>query len=390
MDYSVALGGEEILVEGLLYAQQNGLNKTCAQVALRSLLSRITRRDISYKQINDIARQEAETQHQDFNPANGLNTLQIRAILKAFGIQFRDYDYTLGDPDLDDPNKRLHHPYQKYVYGGVESGMGALVGFRFTGPAIQEDVCHIIPFYGHTFNKDTWVPEADVAYFRVGENLGYVPSENWTSSFLGHDDNFGPNFCIPRLYIHPEQVEYVAELLRPKIMFGGAQAEAVALQYLYSVFPYIDPSENTWLRRLAYYASPDIQRIVLRAISVDRETYIHHLSSATDWDQHTEDPKVIDILRKDLPHDLWVVEISMPQLFPANQRKLGDIVLNGGVELSDAQENHAHFVLARLPGRYFFIRSAESANPDFLSVPSNLKSHFPLITLDATRHKKVR
>ena len=61
--------------------------------------------------------------------------------------------------------------------------------------------------------------EADMAYFRVGESFGYIPSANWTSSFLGHDDNFGPCFCVPRLYISNDKVDYVAELLKPGIRF---------------------------------------------------------------------------------------------------------------------------------------------------------------------------
>lgn len=376
MKYSVSLGGQTIQIQGLLYAQQNGLNKACAQVALRSLLSKITHKDVSYKEINDIARQGSV----DFKPADGLDAEQIHDVLKAFKIQFRDHDYS-----EDNASERRRHPYQKYVYGGIESGMGALVGFRLSR-ARRRERRHIIPLYGHTFNKDTWAPEADVAYFPVSKSLGYVPSENWTSSFLGHDDNFGPNFCIPRLYINQRQVDYVAELLRPKMQFGGAQAEALALQYLYSVFPYIDVSKNVWLGRLAQ--SYKRQRIVLRAISVDSNTYIKHLSSETDWDGNTEYRRMIDILHKDLPHNLWIVEISIPQLFPANQRKLGDIVLNGEIELSDTSESHAQFVLARLPGKYFFVRD-KHAKPDFLTARSRLKSHVSVLTLDESTYKIV-
>lgn len=45
--YTVALGGQRTSMEGVLYAQQNVLNKACAQVALRSLISRIIEGDVS-------------------------------------------------------------------------------------------------------------------------------------------------------------------------------------------------------------------------------------------------------------------------------------------------------------------------------------------------------
>jgi hypothetical protein len=377
MQYEVELGGVSVSLDGILYAQQNQLNKSCAQVALKSLLSRLNQGEISYRQINDLAKRSSSI---SFDPAKGLDATQIRAVLEGFGVGFRDFDYTQFSEE-----ERKNHPYQKYLYSGVESGCGALLGFRLAGPATKGHERHIIPFYGHTFNKDTWAPEADVAYFRVGEKLGYVPSENWTSSFLGHDDNLGPNFCIPRLYIAPEKVDYVVELLKPGIMFGGAQAEALSLQFLYSVLNQLNQiahSSNAWLERLAHYSHPNIQRVVLRAIAVDRDTYIHHLKDERDWDGHSE-PKggVPDVLRRLLPKHLWIVEISIPQLFPANERKLGEIVLNGGVRLDPIKSSSSPFLLARLPGLYFFESPGKSKKQRFLVLQSDLASHLPVIRL---------
>jgi hypothetical protein len=389
MGYSVVLGSGNISLEGLLYAQQNTLNKVCAQVALRSLISRIIRRDVSYSEINELARKVSP---KDFDPSKGLSIERIQAVLVGFKIDFRDIDYN----STDDKYRALHL-YQKHIYAGVESGAGALLGFHFTGPAIEimkfvegrKAPKHIIPFYGHTFNKDTWMPEADITYFRVGEKLGYIPSENWTSSFLGHDDNFGPCFCVPRLYISPDKVDYVVELLRPGIKFGGAQAEALALSFLYSVLNWRNQQtglpQNTWLERLVYNAQDDVQRIIFRAITVERDTYIRHLSTEKDWDQNSEDKPAIDILRESLSNALWVVEVSIPQLFPANERKLGDIVLNGEITLSDGQGNRSPFLFMRLPGYYFSASTPGSSGPDFVTAPSKLMSHMPVIRLTETR-----
>lgn len=384
MEYSVALGSGNISLKGLLYAQQNELNKACAQVALRSLISRINRHDVSYREINELARQVSP---EDFDPSKGLSIERIRAILTGFKIDFRDIDYTSSGDEY-----RKRHPYQKHVYAGVESGVGALLGFHFTGPAIQIIQLvqrravprHIIPFYGYTFNKDTWMPEADIAYFRVGERLGYIPSENWTSSFLGHDDNFGPCFCIPRLYISSDKVDYVVELLRPGIKFSGAQAEALALLFLYSVLNQLNQTgfpENVWLKRLVHHAQRHVQSIILRPIAVERDTYVRHLSSEKDWDQNSEDKAVVDILHDSLPDALWIVEVSIPQLFPANERKLGDIVLNAETDLSDSQGKDSPFLFVRLPSCYFFALAAGRSDPNFLTVPSKLMSHFPVIKL---------
>jgi len=368
MRIRLKLGGFPIAVDGVIYAQQNQLNKACAQVALRSVISKILKRDIPYTEINGFARQALAG---TFDPARGLNAKQIRAVLGGFGIRFIDFDYS-QHPYYE----RRKNPYQKYIYAGIESGNSALLGFSLKGPAITYDTCHIIPFYGHTFNQDTWAPDAEISYFRVGERLRYVSSINWTSSFLGHDDNFGPNFCIPRLYISPKQVLYVAELLKPEFMYSGAQAEARSLRFLYTAIQR-QHSPNIWWQRLAFCTEPQVQRVVLRALSINRDTYIQHLSTESDWEGNRERPELVKVLSSWLPKHLWVIEVSIPQLFPANERKLGEIILDGALAINRSQDNRPHFYLARLPTLFYF----NLGKKEFLTVPSNLKSHLQVIRL---------
>ena len=369
--YELKVGQEIYLVDGVLYCQQNGLNKACAQVALRSILSRlIPEEDISYRKINNIANSVMA----GFSPGKGLNVSQIREILNSYGIKFRDIDYTLSSPEM-----RNALPYQKFAYAGLEGGAAALVGFRLSGRNLEEEAKHIIPIYGHTFNKDTWAPDADFSYFRIGEGLGYVPSECWTSSFLGHDDNFGPNFCIPRLYIEKEKVDYAVEIFREGVCYSGVQAEAMALNLLYSLLPQLSLNGNTWIARLLEWVSK--QQIVFRTISIQAEDYVDHLVSIVDWDGNTEDESIYRSFEDDLPEYLWVIEISTPQLFPANERKLGDIVFDATQELNTSDEEAMNnvFILARLPEAYFFGGDMADGTPEFTTIVSGIESHTDLI-----------
>ena len=369
--YRLTACDKEFEIIGLLFCQQNGLNKACAQVALRSLLSRILPEgDISYRRINRIA----EEVHPGFNPARGLDVQQIRRVLTDLGVKFHDIDYT-----QENDTQRLVLPYQKYAYAGLESGYGALVGFRLAGRELQEEAKHIIPFYGHTFNKDTWVPNAEISYFRIGERVGYVPSERWTSSFIGHDDNFGPNFCIPRLYIENDKVDYVVELFRKGVCYSGLQAEAIALNILYSILPNLDSSENTWILRLRQWTKK--QEVVFRAQSMESLEYMAHLGSLRDWENRAEKAELCELFEKEMPPFIWVVEISTPQLFPANERKLGEIVLDASKDL-EAQDDAAIFdvfIFARLPGIYLLGGEISDEVPQFSFVPSDIQSHTELI-----------
>ncbi|MCK9293470.1 MAG: hypothetical protein M0P70_00170 [Desulfobulbaceae bacterium] len=370
--YHLAVDGQIFAIKGLLYCQQNGLNKACAQVAIRSLLSRILPEgDISYRRINEIA----ATIKPGFNPQLGLSVPQIRQIFHEVGLLFNDVDYS------ENGGLRKDLPYQKFAYAGLESGGGALVGFRLTGRNLQEEAKHIIPIYGHTFNKDTWAPNADISYFRIGENVGYVPSESWTSSFLGHDDNFGPNFCIPRLYIARDKVDYVMEIFRPGVCYSGVLAEALALAILYSLLPCLTGSANKWILRLIQWTNK--QQVVFRAQAMTRDEYVNHLQALQDWEGNKEKTDFCTFLVNEMPRFIWLVEISTPQLFPANERKLGEIVLDATRKLN-LGENFSHndvFMFARLPGSYLFGGDIVGDNPQFTPVPSELLSHTELSRL---------
>ena len=370
--YCLTVGSHQsFAIQGVLYCQQNGLNKACAQVALRSLLSRIVPEgDISYRRLNEIA----ASMDPGFDPGNGLGVPQVRKILSELKIEFQDIDYTTSGKQM-----QQDLPYQKFVYAGMEAGAGALVGFRLAGQALQQEARHIIPIYGHTFNKDTWAPDAEVAYFKIGESVGYVPSESWTSSFLAHDDNFGPNFCIPRLYIGRDKVDYIVEIFKPGVRYSGVQAEALALDILYSLFSDLATTDNRWIERLTQWTK--LQRVVFRAQSLSGHEYVRHLRQVVDWEGNREDPAICDVLRDEMPKMVWAVEISTPQLFPANERKLGDIVLDATRRPVIDTDSHAGvvFLLARLPGMYLLGGDMSDSSPQFTPIPSLLRSHVDLI-----------
>ena len=361
--YSVRIGDKTFTARGVLYCQQNGLNKACAHVAIRSLLSRLVpEHDVSYSSMNKIAR-ECFTAR--YRPSGGLTVQQIRSILRHYEIEFRDIAYNENcevTPDI-----RKDQPYQKYLYSGIESGCGGLLGFSMDGPKATQER-HIIPFYGHTFNKDTWAPDADASYFNIGANVGYIPSDSWTSSFLGHDDNFGPCFCIPRLYVKAENVQYVVEVLQSGAQYNGIIAEAIALRLLYSLYPKLETS-NAWQKRLAQHVHPDNQKVVLRACCVQKEKYLTHLRCVRDWEGKSEEPGVLSALEAALPSMLWIVEFSIPHLFPANERKIGEIVLDARCP----PEGFLPFIIARLPGNYLTLTDRKSRS--YGRGPSRLQSH---------------
>jgi hypothetical protein len=157
VSFEVEFNGKRYSIMGVMYCQQNGLTKACAQVALRSLLA--TRRPDSPIKYSEINKAAGITK-----PSEGLRCDQIQRVLDHFGVNYRDVDYDI------EKDSRKYLPYSKLLYAGLENGFGGLLGFDLTG--VNEDGSevngrHIIPFFGHTFNQDTWAPRAQARTARA-------------------------------------------------------------------------------------------------------------------------------------------------------------------------------------------------------------------------------
>jgi len=108
--------------------------------------------------------------------------------------------------------------------------------------------------------------------------------------------------------------------------------------------------------------------------------YINHIKSLVDWDGNSERQDSIELFNKNLPDSFWLVEISVPQLFPANERKLGDVVINAQIDI-DIHNIYKHLLYVRLPGAYYMLgdSSTTDSNVCFNSFPSELTSHVSLL-----------
>ena len=111
-----------------------------------------------------------------------------------------------------------------------------------------------------------------------------------------------------------------------------------------------------------------------------KETYIEHLRNSPDWEGNTEHREFLQGLEGVLPSSIWVTEISIPQLFPANERKVGEVILNPFVRPDTSKDvDFDLFLMARIPCYYFFLDTIRNDNPMFLLLNSNITSHMPLL-----------
>ena len=373
--WECCITGEDLTIQGHLYAQQNGKTNCCAHVAVRSAAATFSGTgDLLYHEMNKII---------GGYTGGGLKNQQMVKILESVGATcfVGNFDVTQSsDPDF-------FIPFQKYIYGSIESGYPAII---FFGVRDHGDY-HAIPVLGHTFNQDNWVPRAERGYFKIGKKIRYIPSESWLSMFISHDDNFGSNYCIPRHYLHtgsesackeckkgnsPDThqacVCHVIGTMPNFIKINPIEAEAIGADYLFELKDNL-PTESDWHKRLKFYAEES--RLVLRPILVTADEYILHLESVTGWKGDKISAALLTTFRDNLSNDwYWLVELSVSELFAANKRKVGEVLIRATID-HNSKRSFDSFGLARLPG-YFALYNEEKGS--FAFVPSGIDDHVEL------------
>jgi hypothetical protein len=244
------------------------------------------------------------------------------------------------------------------------------------------DLCRI-SFWKKAVNEDALGDLTSDDCIGTGESIQYIPSRAWTSNFIVHDDNFGANLCIPQGFLSPENVGHVIELLPQGWAYSGVEAEVSAADYFYSILPHLSQFERLpWMRRLLDYVRT--KRLILRHVPISKTDYLKNLGEIDDWDGRKESEETIKLLGTVVAERFWMVEVSIPDVFSTNKRKLGEILLDAEFLISTALDG-ANFVMARFPGCFVFFESLDESNvPTFSTTPSNLLSHIPLFSVEYT------
>ena len=379
--WACQIAGYPLKIDGFLYAQQNNRTNVCAHVALRSAASLFhPQGDLTYREINRIVGIDHIKRKAGGSGGGGLSLEEMVGVLEQSGARCVIGDYQLPDAVSTEV------PFHKYIYGSIESGFPSLLAFQTNSGS-----GHVIPVFGHTFNQDTWVCNADQSYFKVADGPEYIPSESWLSMYLAHDDNFGSNFCIPQRYLHTSApccmkekklrcvwdrgVAGVIGTLPKQVALNPIQAEIIGADYLFSILPEL-PGSEIWKERFKWYAEKHL--MVLRPVLVEKSEYITHLRAVSNWDRKKINQTQISTLNKTLKEGYyWLVELSLPELFSANKRKVGEVLLNAE-EKATACRDFKNFALARLSDRLVFYSGGSALNPEYEFIDSGAQGHVEL------------
>ena len=403
--WTVAIAGRVFAVSGYLYAQQNRVTNSCAHVAVRTVATRFRGKDLCYRQMNEwVSEYRRNNGLEERPPGEGLTVKEICHLLGKSGAKtfVANYEDDEGPPV----------PYQLRLYSSIESGFPAIVVFGTGGQTHEDQPSHAIPVFGHTFNEDTWAPGADLLYFPLRQATKCLTSGAWVSMFIGHDDNAGSNYCIPQHYMEPHRicrntegnvvfdknnkpvscyqqggsVAYAIATVPDRIEADPIEAEAIAAEYLLAILGEVPENfpgwRERWQHRLAFKSDGKLlvrrpEAMILRTSLVTGAEYCRHLAAVQGWDRSKRIPGWLGkVLRLVAGDHFWMVEVSMPELFSANRRKVGEILIRADTEPS-LQRDAGSFLLARLPGCVAFLETSDLATSG-TSASQHLFSYYPV------------
>jgi hypothetical protein len=313
---------------GSFFCQQNDLTHVCAHAALRMGINSspaFKGQKLTNKLINDtlgIDHSKANGKQVGKYPKNstqesiGLTTQQIVKIVRSVGWKEHVAEFDMN-PAID---------YEAFIYPMIESGCPTILGVHNARTA------HVLAVLGHTLNSDRWSPEARLGYgaFPITQ---YISTSAWADHFIVSDDNFGMystlptevirNILVPKHNPNLHAALAIGLMPAPVTISGyGAEQAAAGLADKLVKLTKATP-QNRWLGLLQ---SDQSQKLVCRTLLSRKAEYVSTMSTVSDDRGKQLTKAEIQRLRKALPDRFWVTEVTVPNLYTGNKRKLGDIL----------------------------------------------------------------
>jgi hypothetical protein len=367
---------------GSFFCQQNDLTHVCAHAALRTGINSSPAYNgpkLTNKSINDVlgidhtnadGKRVGKYPQVPAEQSIGLTTEQIVKIVQFVGWKEHVAEFYLN-PAID---------YEAFIYPMIESGCPTILGVENVRTA------HVLAVIGHTWNSDRWSPEASHGYGAFPINP-YISSSAWADHFIVSDDNFGMYSTVP--------TEAIRNILVPKhnpnlhaslaigmmpagVTISGYGAEQKAAGLASKVLQHTQvTTQNKWLGMLQNDPS---QKLVCRTLLGKKAEYISAMSGVADDQGKRLTQAEIARLQACLPDRFWITELTVPNLYTANKRKLGDII-------SPASGSPQDFMTGAMTVFFWFPGlSWHEGSPALLGW--SLFSHIPILR-GASQNRKI-
>lgn len=308
---------------GTFFTQQNQFTHACAHAALRIAINswpQYRGRKLTYERINRILKADHAKLRGKLN--EGLEAKTIAKVIRALGYEPAVAEF-VNKPQIN---------YEDYLYPFVESSCPIILGIA------NPETEHVVTVLGHTFNSDRWT-EARHNYGTLPWSH-YISASAWADHFIVNDDNYGmyvtlpsealKNIIVPKynpnlhasvaIAVFPQRSSKRRRKPQEEVHpFTAEQWAGRAIKHLLSNAK--PKASNRWLRLLKTEHVP-----VFRTLIRDKKSYLEYLAAIHDDQGHSLNEREKKMIAQRLPDSFWVTEVTTPDLYTGNKKKVGEIV----------------------------------------------------------------
>ena len=364
-------------ITGSFFCQQNSVTSVCAHAALCMTLNNHSLLNI------DLVTPE------QINKTIGIDHQKIRFLHNKKGLKKDEVDSVLGKYGLYITYKSFLgeeiREYHDYIYKYIESRCPVLLTF-----STDKGIDHVVPILGHTLNSDTWKPEAELIYSKVGGRLSYFKSSSaYVDNFIIHDDNFGMYYCLPihslagAIFELAGDTAFKAVYATAVVPFGvitpPREAEWTSVLVAITILEKLQEKGtelDSWSKSFLSSINAEPPRpIITRTLLVEKRSYVMSIEGE-DFLGNSFTSEEKEMLTNYLPDKFWLTEMTLPDLYTANKNKIIDFFYPCDLppSIDPAVDIDNRWIQIRLPGSL-------RINKNDATFPMTVKSHFPIFRL---------
>jgi len=312
-------------------------------------------KDLTFPQIDDLL---SRTDPSVFTVGD------FKEVLRKMGLTLLKYEYS-------NPKDIPTIPPEQIIYSYIESGIPVFVVFG-TEDEKTEGVRHVVTVIGHTFNPDSWWPEAEKDYYSKVFKTKYLRSIAWID-FIIHDDNYGPFLTMPKdflridfgIYQTPWYIEHLPSKQKSKSQeewvtkIENLRIREVIVPFRKDVKITVEEAEQIAFKAITkteIWNPPKKYDKYYKESTLEwKETFFRHFKNenivlrtflirTSDLPNTFPEKRREEIRRIFSPEEmsplLWFVEISIPELFAHERCRLGEIIVDPihSIESMDTEE----------------------------------------------------
>jgi len=374
----IKIADREFKLQTNYFSQQNRITNCCAHAAIKMAIRGY------YPQITaELINQKVPINHIERKGNKGLAPDEI---CKAIEGLSENGTYLLSSTDLASSSDFL-----RLVYLALESRLPVILLFNLQEKEIGI-TGHAVTLIGHTFNEHNWSSYGLKGYFR-GEDLSYLPSSLWCDNLVVHDDNWGPYYLVTiRFLTDAADLSYILLAVEKAVEDVMASSLPVPIRFSFPIDPLsaiiVYPKHMSFVKNgllvepwaLAYlnnYVSKivadnsvlkgdsfnqyflDYQKednLILRTFCLSKKEYMKFI------DENLPLGDYRDKIDNYLPDTFWLTEISIPELYWVNKKKVVEIITDPEM-FNTSKENGVIFI--RLPRLIGFLDKDEAITINF-------------------------